>query len=378
MIAKVKIKTNIIFNRNLKNLVLCFSLSHCFLCIAQSKLTDNASILVNIYSGYSLPEYPFISAVTEDYINSIELCYIKGTFGKNIWQHSYNYPEQGLSLFYTTLGNDDVFGRELALTYFFKVYFLSFQRFRLFNRIGIGISHVNRKFDFKDNYLNVAVGSKLNIHFNFKFGANYVLSDKFNFNTGVSFDHFSNANTSEVNLGLNSLTAFGGISYSIGEKSEKQIHELGQHIKKNSILLFTSLGGKHIRYLNSNYFLTSSLSIDINRALFQKVSFGIGSDLFYDSSVKSSLSLQGEKYKNSYSFQTGIHITQSIIYNKFSLSFQEGIYLLLTEKVNKHKIYSKGIFQYQINDRFLMRFVMKSHLNILDYPEIGFGYKLGK
>jgi len=99
------------------------------------------------------------------------------------------------------------------------------------------------------------------------------------------------------------------------------------------------------------------------------VSFGIGSDFFYDSSVKSSLSLQGDKYKNSYSFQTGI---------KFSLSFQEGIYVLLTEKVNKHKIYSKGIFQYQINDRFLMRFVMKSHLNILDYPEIGFGYKLGK
>jgi hypothetical protein len=358
--------------------VLCFTLLHCFVCIAQSKLTDNASILANIYSGYSLPEYSFISSITNDYINSIELCYIKGTYGKNIWQHSYNYPEQGLSLFYTTLGNDDIFGRELALTYFFKVYFLSINKLRLFNRIGIGLSYVNKKFDYQDNYLNVAVGTKLNIHFNFKLGANYILSDKFNFNTGISFDHFSNANTSEVNLGLNSLTAFAGISYSIGEESEKQIHEPSKHIQRNSLLLFTSIGGKHIRYLNSNYFLTSSLSLEINRAFFQKIRLGIGSDIFYDSSVKSNLSLQGNKYKNSYSFQTGIHITQSIVYNKFSLSIQEGVYILLKEQVNKHKIYSRGIFQYQVNDRFLMRFAMKSHLHILDYPEIGFGYKLGK
>ena len=86
--------------------------------ISQSKFTDNSNIMVNFHSGYSLPEYKFISALTEDYIRSLEICFTKIGYGKNIWQQYYNYPEQGLSLLYSTLGNNDIFGKELALTYF--------------------------------------------------------------------------------------------------------------------------------------------------------------------------------------------------------------------------------------------------------------------
>jgi hypothetical protein len=47
----------------------------------------------------------------------------------------------------------------------------------------------------------------------------------------------------------------------------------------------------------------------------------------------------------------------------------------LKEMVGNHPIYSRGIMEYQINRHFLVRFAMKSHLHILDFPEIGFGYK---
>ena len=70
-----------------------------------------------------------------------------------------------------------------------------------------------------------------------------------------------------------------------------------------------------------------------------------------------------------------IHISESIIFNKLTLSIQEGFYLLLNEQVEKYRIYSRGIAQYQVTDRFLMRIAMKSHIHILDYPELGFGYK---
>lgn len=342
---------------------------------AQNKMTDNLNGMVNFHSGYNLPEYPFISSITNDYIRSLDICVFKETVGENKWEQLYNYPSYGLSFFYSTLGNDEVFGREFTLTYFFKMYFLSKNRFRLFNRIGIGLNYVNRKFDFKNNYLNVAVGSKVNIHFNFRIGANYALSDKFSLNTGLSFNHFSNANTSEPNLGINYLTGFGGVSYSLGKKSEKKTHKLEAHRRENSFSLFASIGGKRSRALVSTYFLTSSFSFEFNRAITRKFLFGIGSDLFYDSSVESSIKKGNKDYRKSDSFQTGIHLSQSIVYNRLTLSIQEGFYLFLTEKVGDYPLYTRGVVQYQVNNHFLIRIAMKSHLHVLDYPEIGFGYK---
>lgn len=359
----------------IKTLIVTICLLQIFQAHAQSKITDNLNGRVNFHSGYNLPEYSFIQSLTEDYVRSLDVSLFKETAGKNKWEQLYNYPSYGVSLFYTTLGNNKVFGKELALTYFFEVYFLSKNRFRLFNHTGIGASYVNKKFDLKNNYMNVAVGSNFNIHFNFRLGADYKLSDKFTFNTGLSFDHYSNGNTSEPNLGINCLTGFGGISYCLGQRIEKQQHEIEACSNDNSFMFFASIGGKHSRALTSTYFYTTSYSFEFSRAFTHKIHLGIGSDLFYDSSVESSLKKKNKNYKSSNSFQSGFHLSQSIVYNKMSFSLQEGIYILLTEKVNNYLIYNRGVFQYQVTDHFLVRLAMKSHLHILDYPEIGFGYK---
>ncbi len=356
-------------------LIIIIYLLHTVQTHAQKRISEDLNGMVNFHFGYNLPEYPFISSITEDYIRSLDISFFKETTGKNIWQQLYNYPSYGVSLFYSTLGNDAQFGRELALNYFVKLYFFPGNRFRLFTRTGLGVSYVNRKFNLQDNYLNVAVGSHVNIHFNMRFGANYPLSDKFSLNTGLSFDHFSNANTSEPNLGLNYLTAYGGVSYSLGKKSERKIHIIEAHVKENTFAFYASIGGKFARALTSDYFLTSSYSFEFNRIYSRKFHFGIGSDLFYDSSVETGMKNNNLDYKNSDSFQTGIHISQSIVYNHISLSIQEGVYLFLTEQVDNYRFYNRGILKYQINDHLIIRLAMKSHLHILDYPELGFGYK---
>lgn len=342
---------------------------------SQTKFTDNLNGMINFHSGFNLPEYPFTSAITEDYIRSIDICLFKESVGKNEWEQLYNYPDNGVSLFYSTLGNDAIMGRELALSYFFTVTLLSKNQFRLFNRVGIGIDYVNRKFNMQNNYLDVAVSSNVNIHFNYGIGTNYTLSEKFKLNLGISFDHLSNANSSQPNLGINYLTAYTGLSYGLGKKTAREKQELKPLIKKNSITLFACVGGKHARALSSNYSLTSSVSLELSRNISRIFHFGVGNDFFFDSSVKSSLEEKGEKYKPSYRFQTGIHSTQSLVYNKITLSLQEGVYLLYPEKVKNYTIYNRGIIQYQLNNHITIRFAMKSHLNILDYPEAGIGYK---
>jgi len=66
------------------------------------------------------------------------------------------------------------------------------------------------------------------------------------------------------------------------------------------------------------------------------------------------------------------------VYDRFSFILQEGIYAGLVDKVNNSFMYNRAILRWKFNDHFLMHVSMRSHLHILDYPEIGFGYYLLK
>ena len=339
---------------------------------AQQKFADDLKVMVNYHTGLILPEYPFFTYIVNDYVHSLDVCLIKETNGKNMWEQLYNYPGYGISLFYSTLGNDKILGREIALNYFFIMNIISKGNFRLYNRTGFGLGYISRKFDINNNYLDVAVGSNINIHFNLRFGINYSLSNKIDLNAGLSFDHFSNANTSAPNLGVNYVTSYGGLSYTIGQKLEKEKHEYEPHIRKNNVEIFASIGGKYTREMSTSYYMTSSVSLELTREYFRTFYLGTGLDMFYDSSVKEQLESKGEAFKSSDNFQTGIHISQEFVYNRASIIVQEGIYLY---QVNQKLIYNRAIFKYRITDNLLIRVAMKSHLHILDYPEFGIGYK---
>ena len=145
-------------------------------CSAQSSFFKDTQLGVNAHLGWNLPEYQFISFYTNDYIRSIDVNLTKEATGKNEWERLFNYPSCGISLFYSSLGNDDLFGRELALTYFFKVDLINREKFNFYNRTGIGLSYVSQKFDLVDNYRNVAVGSNGNIHFTMRWGTDYEIT----------------------------------------------------------------------------------------------------------------------------------------------------------------------------------------------------------
>jgi len=343
---------------------------------AQNKLTDDLKISLGLHYGFNLPEYQMFTYITNNYIHSVDVSIIKETSGKNEWEQIFNYPEYGLSLFYSSLGNDDIFGREFSVNPFFRTNIIYKENFKLYNQIGVGLSYVNKKFNAEDNYLNVAVGSNINLHFNLRFGINYSFYNRFAINSGISFDHFSNANTSEPNLGINYITAFTGLSYRIGQKTTKKKTILSPHIKENYFNIVANIGGKYSRALSSKKYVTASISFEAKRKCYKVFHLGIGADIFYDNSVEDQLLDAGKEYKSIDSFQTGFHFSQTVIYNKLSLSLEEGLYIGLVEKVEEYHIYNRGIISYQINKKLSIRLAMKSHLHILDYPEFGLAYKL--
>ena len=124
-------------------------------------------------------------------------------------------------------------------------------------------------------------------------------------------------------------------------------------------------------------YFTSSFSTEYKYHWKRKLHVGGGLDLFYDSSTKTEMSVEaGRTYKPIYDFKSGVHFSQELVYNRFSLIIQEGIYLGLTDHLNDSWEYNRAIFRWKFSNHFFVNASMKSHLHILDYPELGFGYYL--
>ena len=333
------------------------------------------SFSLNGHIGYVLPEYKNMSYLVTDFAKGTEINFEKRTNGSKECHSSYNFPSFGLSAFYATLGNHKVHGEEFGLFPYFKVPIFVRKKFSLVQQIGIGMSYATEKFDLETNYLNVSIGSNINVHFNFRLGAMYRINNRLAVNLGASFSHLSNANLAEPNLGLNSFTAYSGLRYNLKDESPYNKSILNPHSKRNTYYFAYNFGGKHTRSLNSKIWATSSISVEARRAISRIIQLGIGFDTFYDSSTKTDFENSAD-FKPINNFKTGLHLSQTIVYNKASLSLQEGFYIGLVDKANHYVMYNRLLFRYAVTNYLFCSIAMKSHVHILDSPEIGFGYSL--
>lgn len=357
--------------------ILLFSSIFCsFYMFGQHGKWDNISLRADVHAGFLLPEYQMFNQLANDYVYSAEFSIQKQTSGEKERDQLFNYPAYGVTFLYTSLGNNDVFGHEVALYGYFLTHLIRKERFQLNQQFGLGLGYATRIFNLQNNYMNVAVGSHLNIHFNYKLGVSIDLSEKMQLISGCSFSHYSNANMAEPNLGVNLLTGYIGTNYYIGNHYLAENRELESHRPLNEFAFFYAAGGKHTRALQSTIYFTSSLSAEYKRHISRKFRLGAGLDLFYDSSTKTEMSVPGkDPYRPINDFRTGIHISQEIAYGAFSFILQEGLYVGLTNKVNKDKkVYNRAIVRYKVNSHLAIQIAMKSHLHILDYPEVGIGY----
>jgi hypothetical protein len=364
------------FVRFLQNQLLLCSFLYGAIVHGQSTKWENLRLRTDLHAGYLIPEYQLFNQLANEHIYSAEISLQKQTNGEKERDQLFNHPEFGLTFLYTSLGNKDAFGHEAALYGYFLTHLVRKERFQLNQQFGLGLGYATRIFDLQSNYQNVAVGSHLNIHFNYKIGVSYRLTNKIDLNSGLSFSHYSNANMAEPNLGVNFLTFYLGTNYLLGKRNIVEKRALEAHKALNEFAFIYAAGGKHTRALQSTIYFTSSFSAEYKRHISRKIRLGAGFDLFYDSSTKTEMSVPGkEPYKPIDDFRTGLHLSQEIAYGPFSFILQEGLYIGLTNKVDKNKLmYNRAIVRYKFNERFLVHITMKSHLHILDYPEVGFGY----
>lgn len=341
------------------------------------KFINNLRIGVDLHYGYVYPHHSSIAYSLESRISSFELNLTTDTYGKGMWDRAYRYPRMGAGYYYTSLANDNVFGKAHTLFLFMDIPFsLKLKKFNSYYRISYGLAYLTRKFDVSENPNNLAISSGFNMYVNFRYTGRFKINNRNEIEAGFGFTHFSNGKLATPNLGLNCVTVNIGYLYNILPTNYPRVDAEKKHgLKKHMVELILSVGGKTDDQISGEYYFISSLVADYKFVPWLKYSFGAGLDFFYDESLgPNKVGDEGGTYTQGDLYQLGMHAGIYPRYSKLTIVLQLGAYIY-ANYYKYSRVYSRIGFRYEVYNDVLLNLTLKSHRAIADYLEWGVGYR---
>lgn len=252
----------------------------CYVAIAQK--IDFFSVQIS-YSTL-LPHHKFMAYYLKNNVYEFNLVIGKRVDSTKIFSNTWNLQHIGLGFYAANTSNIEIFGYSLA-SYFYSNFLLFRKKnFLSFFSFNIGLAYLTKSFDLSSNFLNLAIGSHLNIFANTSFKFSYSLK-KFDFYLGFGFTHYSNGCSLEPNLGLNNLGIFTGFNY------KKFDYFIRQKITSFPKILYYDLG-MNVFYRSSSHSVSNkpgivvSALVDFAKDISPKFVYTIGADVVYDGAAK--------------------------------------------------------------------------------------------
>ena len=159
------------------------------------------------------PEY-MVGKVVPNYLNKFPPTRLQHGLAVNIgslktdsnstWAKYYNFPQTGISLFYSSIGNEKIFGDEYSIMTFIAFNVFNQKEKPIYFKLSLGAAYFTTYYDSISNRRNVNIGSPFK--WSFQAGAYKTISEKpgMNLKLGLIFSHASNGHTQLPNFGLNS------------------------------------------------------------------------------------------------------------------------------------------------------------------------------
>ena len=334
------------------------------------------SIKETFHLGSILPHRPEVNEIIEGHSYAYELSFYKSTIGKKAWQQLYNYPKIGISALAINLGNEKELGMGYGIFPFIEIP-LNQRKINWRMKLGYGLGYIEKPFDRETNYKNIAIGS----HFNALIHANMLwsvkLGDALNISSGISIIHYSNASYSRPNLGINIVSLNAGISYNFGAKNELIINELDQTPHQWNKEMMVGFGIKEIPPVEGPKYFVSSYSFNLIKTRAEKSSYGVGADLFYNTSLTDLILAEDANARQSSldNFRLGIVGIYSFNFGKVSLLVEMGGYVFSKYKKNG-PVYHRVTSRYKISDKLFINIGLKTHYVVADFFEAGIGMNI--
>jgi hypothetical protein len=337
---------------------------------------NDLTLSARVNHGFIYPHHNAICYLLKERITGCQISLTTQTYGRTIYDKLYRYPRFGIGYLYTSLGNDEIFGKGHSLFLFMDITALGQNRKLSLNyEIDFGAGYVTKQFDPENNLMNIAISSHYNIFVGLSFNLAYQINNRNELTAGYKFFHFSNGKIGTPNLGLNAEVISLGYNYRIKPLTQPIREAIAPtEYKRHFYELAIAAGGKADDQVTDKHYFVSSLVFDYKYFPKFKYGFGAGADLFYDQSLGPNKTADlGGTYNSADLYQFGIHAG---VYSRFSrliIMLHVGDYLYATY-CKYASFYSRIGFRYMVTDHLLFNFSLKSHYAIADFMEWGFAY----
>ncbi|WP_160130909.1 acyloxyacyl hydrolase [Kordia antarctica] len=364
----------------MRNVVFLIFIYSCF-CVAQETPQKGATLDVNYFGGSIVRHNDDILHLISGHPEGFIISYNRKTFGYDDWSEFYNYPDYGVSLSYQNLKNQYL-GKNVALYAHYNFYL--FKRNVIF-RIGQGFAYTNNPYDKKDNFRNIAFGSRIMsstyLMLNYK---KENIFDRFGLQAGLSFIHYSNANVKAPNTSINTLALNVGVNYNLDDISQIEyqkndsIQNFSESIKYNIVL---RSGINESDAIGSGQYGFTILSAYADKRLGRRSAIQVGTEVFYSNFLKEwirhrSIAFPNGEVKGDEDFKrVGVFVGHELFINKFSIITQFGYYVYYPVDFEGRTYIRAGMKRY-IGKKWFVVGTLKSHTAKAEAFELGVGIRL--
>jgi len=334
----------------------------------------------NFFKGLILSHAEDINHLITGHPNGLIVSYNFKTFGEEDWKKAYNYPEYGFSVLYQDFQNQYL-GENYAIGAHFNFYF--FKRNLMF-RISQGIAITSNPYSQETNYKNNAFGTQFlsSNYFMLQYKKEHLV-DRFGFQTGLVFTHFSNGRTKSPNKGINTFAFSVGLNYNVDNPviypKIDSIAKFTQPIKYN-ISLKTGVNESYVVGLGQEPFL--HLGFHVDKRISLKSAFQAGTELFITPSIKEYIQYRSVAFPElepvdpdtDYK-RVAVFVGYELFINRISFEFQVGTYV--------YRPFDEGMFVYErlgvkyyFTKKLFASLSLKTHGSKAEAIEYGIGIRL--
>jgi len=369
-----------------KNLYILLVLSFLSSSLVGQKILDLRNPNKHYYAtaramyGIAVPHHTSMIYFIDDFATSAEITFGLRNFDQESWASYFNYPEIGLGFYYSTYGNDEIYGEGLALFPYIQYNIFRRPRFSVQNKIATGIGYATKPYDINDNAYNTIFSTHFNIYIGLGLIADYRFSKHFSATLSGDLNHMSNGAAKKPNHGINVLTASIGAKYHFNKAltpSHKKIMPPKSSLKE--FLVVASAGRSQTTTYNPQLYWNGSISINYLWHLNAKKAIGIGFDQFYSEAIpyvwdNYETSNTIPQYNNNDFLINGLFVSYNTFLGKTILFANLGFYLKHSIKPPQ-PVYPRVGARYAITNNLLASFSVKASFFRSEFLEFGLGYR---
>jgi len=348
-------------------LILFVLLAHCFISFAQSGFEYRQKIGFLIAHRSLMAHLPVAPAVAS------EFSYVHQTKNEKEWHHAYRQPLIGGTLFYGSVGNNQILGRFLGMYGFVELPIIKKNNYRLDFRFGTGLGYTNKPYDAVQNPDNVAIGSKVNAMMCFALKQSYRIKN-YGLTFGIDMTHFSNASFQMPNLGINVPYLSLGVQRFFDSNTNTKPHfkqkaeQQKQALSYGASLIYSQ---KEMRPVGVGRFPVYAANVFARKYFGPKAGLEVSLDVIYKMGL-----LQHPSYPQAAGLdplQLGLFVGYVQPFDKLHFVYGTGFYLRDVLQPD-NAFYIRLGTRYAFTPKLEGMFTLKTHYAKADYMELGLMY----